>query len=167
MRHSMPSALEIAEAAIFAGHTTITSTQAAEIRAQLQNMEEPGYTREVWLDIAMAGAKSIHDHNLAMIAGATVTEIGPPGGFENITPDDWAIVRNDRITRWWGKEIGDTAASIAVRVIDEIVEGRIIRHAPDLCINVRGAFSASETHEIIDALQVAVRALAETEGVDA
>ncbi|UTM36626.1 hypothetical protein MX572_19230 [Rhodococcus pyridinivorans] len=94
-------------------------------------------------------------------------EIGPPRGFENITPSDWAIVRNGRITRWWGKEIGDTAAQITVRVIDEIVEGRIIRHAPDLCINVRGAFSASETHEIIDALQAAVRALAETEGVDA
>ncbi|KLL95865.1 hypothetical protein NJ76_21790 [Rhodococcus sp. IITR03] len=163
----MPSALEIVEAAFSAGHATLTVTQAAGIWAQLNDMRDPGYTREVWLDLAMIGAKSIHDNNLAMIAASTVTEIGPPRGFENVTPDDWAIVRNDRITRWWGKDIGDTAATIAVRVIDEIVDGRIIRHAPDLYINVEGAFSASETHDIIDALQAAVRALAETEGVDA
>ncbi len=167
MNHSMPSSLEIVEAAFSAGHTTLTVTQAAGIWAQLNDMHDPGYTREVWLELAMIGAKSIHDNNLAMIAASTVDEIDPPAGFDGIEPDDWAIVRNDRITRWWGKEIGDTAARIAVRVIDEIVDGRIIRHAPDLCINVDGAFSASETHEIIDALQAAVRALAEAEGVGA
>ncbi|AWZ25675.1 hypothetical protein CEJ39_17220 [Rhodococcus pyridinivorans] len=167
MNESIPSAGEIAETAFAEGYNTLTINQAVLIRHQLDDMRDPGYTRDTWVELAMLGAKSMHDSNLAMIAAAIVDEIGPPRGFAADDADDWSPDRDDRVTRWWSKSIGDSAASISVRVIDEIAEGRIVRREPHLCINVEGAFSASETHEIIDALQVALRALAETEGVDA
>ena len=167
MNESIPSAGEIAESAFAEGYNTLTINQAVQVRHQLDQMNENGYSRETWTELAMLGAKSMHDSNLAMIAAATVDEIGPPRGFDANDADDWSPARDDRVTRWWNRPIGDSAASISVRVIDEITEGRIIRREPHLCINVEGASSASETHDIIDALQVALRALAETEGVDA
>ena len=163
MPNHRPSAGEIAETAFAEGYNTLTVNQAVLIRHQLDGMRDSGYTRDTWVELAMLGAKNMHDSNLAMIAAATVDEIGPPRGFDANDADDWSPDRDDRVTRWWSRPIGDSAASISVRVIDEITAGRIIRHAPHLCINLEGAFTASETHKIIDDLQAAIRALAETE----
>lgn len=164
MTNHIPSAGEIAEAALSAGHTTLTITQAAQVWQQLREMRDPGYTRENWLELAMFGAQNVHEQNLAMIAAATVDEIGTPRGFNADNADEWSPDQDGRITRWWSKPIGDSAASISVRVIDEITEGRIVRREPRLCVNVEGAFTASEAHDIIDDLQAGLRALAATEG---
>ncbi|WP_064256160.1 hypothetical protein [Rhodococcus sp. HS-D2] len=163
MSNHIPSAGEIAETAFAEGYNTLTINQAVQVRHQLDNMRDSGYTRETWVELAMLGAKNMHDSNLAMIAAATVDEIGTPRGFNADDGDEWSPDQDGRITRWWSKPIGDSAASISVRVIDEITEGRIVRREPRLCVNVEGAFTASEAHDIIDDLQSALRALAETE----
>lgn len=164
MTNHIPSAGEIAETAFAEGYSTLTINQAVQVRHQLDNMRDPGYTRETWVELAMLGAKNMHDANIAMLAAATVDEIEPPRGFQPDDGDEWHLDHNSRVTRWWSKSIGDSAASISVRVIDEITEGRIVRREPRLCVNVEGAFTASEAHDIIDDLQAGLRALAATEG---
>lgn len=163
MNESIPSASEIAETAFVEGYNTLTINQAVQVRHQLEQMTDNNYTHETWVELAMLGAKNMHDQNIALLAAATVDEIGPPRGFGADDADEWSPDHDDRVIRWWSRPIGDSAAEISVRVIDEIAEGRIARRGPHLCINVEGAFTASETHEIIDNLQAAIRALAESE----